>query len=236
MVRAKLNAQSAPHPLDTAEMRGSVGVMNKLFLASFLLFASGLIAAPETPQTSPKKEDAQTTSAREPFGPAIGQIHSITYTHGEEKITRYFKIVEGKFKRFHLIEVKDLGGEEIPMPVLRKVSPNAIANDDDDNNLKFSSDDDPETWVLRSAGFFFASATAKRDAPTRPQLITAANGLTYRYYGAAPYMKDVMANPGPDGERAIEAKVYEERDGKQVLVHTMKPASPKSGDKDEEKK
>ena len=27
-----------------------------------------------------------------------------------------------------------------------------------------------------------------------------------------------------------------ERDGKQVLVHTMKPASPKSGDKDEEKK
>ncbi|MCC6547481.1 hypothetical protein IT570_09975 [Candidatus Sumerlaeota bacterium] len=210
-------------------------IITRILILSSILALPVLLAAKE-PEATAKTEGAEARTDRKSFTASAGQVYSVTYKRGEETITRYFKLVEGKFKRLHLIEVKDLGGEEIPMPVLKEISPNAIFRDEDDYNYERSADDDPETWVLRCAGFFFAAGTARRDAPTRPQLITAANGLTYRYYGAASYMPEVMAIVGPGGEHAVETTVYAEQDGKPRELLTTKPAKAKPETKNEEAK
>jgi hypothetical protein len=190
-----------------------------------LLLALGLAAplpAEDTAKPAAEAANSDSKADRKPVELRFDQVHTITYEAHGAKVTRYFQLVKGKFGRFRLIEVSSVGGKEIVMPVLKERDPHAIIDEDDEvKDYPRDVENHPETWVLRSMGFFYAHWTAKRDAPTRPILITAANGLTYRYYGNAGFMSATIHEPGPAGERALLVEVWEKDGDKYEKVRSV---------------
>jgi hypothetical protein len=169
-----------------------------------------------------RSANSDSKADRKPVELRFDQVHTITYEAHGAKVTRYFQLVTGEVRPLPPHRGQQRRREGNRHAVLKERDPHAIIDEDDEvKDYPRDVENHPETWVLRSMGFFYAHWTAKRDAPTRPILITAANGLTYRYYGNAGFMSATIHEPGPAGERALLVEVWEKDGDKYEKVRSV---------------